>query len=244
MRKAALVRGGAARVARTLRDRVLPVPASERTARACVERRRSRRTRRARHQGLRREGETIVAPKTKNAVRDVPIEPALAPLLERMRPKRPGKTAVLVAPLLAQWNEQRRAKMLRSQLTLAGVKRARLTEDSSGAAGVPFAPSPRSLGSFAGSNRIRAKHWAKWPVTKRKIPSNQCRRRESKPPPFDANTLQYQRIVPERPDPWAQPATQRPVPIPPRWWSPSASPPMRRGGAPEAAGRCPRDAAS
>jgi integrase len=64
-------------------------------------------------------------PKTANGVRDVPIEPALAPLLAVLRDRASETDAV--APLLAKYGEKFRAKMLRDHLRLAGVIRPRLS---------------------------------------------------------------------------------------------------------------------
>ncbi len=70
-------------------------------------------------------------PKTKNAVRDVPIDPALVPLLKRMHEAHADvaigeRSALLVVPLLADTNEKYRAAVLREALQIAGVGRARL----------------------------------------------------------------------------------------------------------------------
>ena len=68
--------------------------------------------------------EEIKAPKTRNGVRRIPIEPTLAPLLTRMRE---GKADdALVVPGLSAFGEDHLAELFRSHLMLAGVKRIEL----------------------------------------------------------------------------------------------------------------------
>ncbi len=63
-------------------------------------------------------------PKTRNGIRNVPIEPALAPLLEHMiSGKEPG---ALVAPCLSAFGEDHLAEQFRRHLKIAGVTRAEL----------------------------------------------------------------------------------------------------------------------
>jgi integrase len=70
----------------------------------------------------------VGAPKTANGVRDIPIERSLLPLLTRMRK---GATASdLVLPLLAKTSDYYATPILREHLKIAGVTRARLTEDT------------------------------------------------------------------------------------------------------------------
>jgi integrase len=78
-----------------------------------------------------RTGKPKPLPKTQHAVRDVPIEPALAPLLKRMRAEaagadQPGGPTGPVLPILGEVNDKHRAKLLRDHLRLAGVTRPRL----------------------------------------------------------------------------------------------------------------------
>jgi len=68
--------------------------------------------------------EEIKPPKTRNGVRRVPIEPALMPLLRRMRKGR--KSTDLVVPVLSSFGEDHLAELFREHLTLAGVTRADL----------------------------------------------------------------------------------------------------------------------
>lgn len=70
----------------------------------------------------------VKAPKTSNGNRKVPIEPSLAPLLERM--KRAAAEDALVVPLLAAENEDTLAATTRAHLKRAGVKRAELFPDA------------------------------------------------------------------------------------------------------------------
>jgi integrase len=65
-----------------------------------------------------RTGKPKPLPKTESAVRDVPIDPALAPLLKRMR-KEAGDDDAPVLPLLRKVNDKHRAKLLREHLRLA-----------------------------------------------------------------------------------------------------------------------------
>ncbi len=76
-----------------------------------------------------RTGKAKPMPKTANAVRDVPIEPALLPLLKAMHEGRASDDAPVV-PVLGKVNDKFRAKLLRAHLLLASVKRARLTADT------------------------------------------------------------------------------------------------------------------
>ena len=68
-------------------------------------------------------------PKTECAVRDVPIDPALLPLLKAMHEARESDDAPVV-PALRTLNDKFRAKQLREHLELAGVTRARLKADT------------------------------------------------------------------------------------------------------------------
>ena len=63
-------------------------------------------------------------PKTRNGVRKVPIEPALVPLLARMKKGR--KATDLVVPALASFGEDHLAQLFRKHLTSAKVARAEL----------------------------------------------------------------------------------------------------------------------
>lgn len=76
-------------------------------------------------------------PKTTCAMRDVPIEPTLAPLLKRMH-QAVTDDAALVLPILEAENEDRRAKSIRAHLELAGVTRHQLTEETTTTMGVNF----------------------------------------------------------------------------------------------------------
>jgi integrase len=76
----------------------------------------------------------VTRPKTANGVRDVPIEPALVPLLEAMK----RGHAELVAPLLVDFNEKHRAIMFRDHLRAAKVKRPRLFDESTTTVQVNF----------------------------------------------------------------------------------------------------------
>jgi integrase len=78
-----------------------------------------------------RTGKPKPLPKTQSAVRDVPIEPALAPLLKRMRAEAAGADLAggptgPVLPILGEVNDKHRAKLLREHLKLTGVTRPRL----------------------------------------------------------------------------------------------------------------------
>lgn len=76
-----------------------------------------------------RTGEPKPMPKNANAVRSVPIEPALLPLLKAMYKARASDDAP-VCPVLREVNDNFRAQMLREHLRLAGVTRARLFADT------------------------------------------------------------------------------------------------------------------
>ncbi len=77
-----------------------------------------------------RTGKPKPLPKTENAVRDVPIDPALLPLLKAMHEARENDGAPIV-PALRTMNDKFRAKQLRdAHLPLADVTRARLTADT------------------------------------------------------------------------------------------------------------------
>ena len=64
------------------------------------------------------------APKTRNGVRRIPIEPALAPLLKRMREGR--KATDLVVPSMSSVPDNSLAEIFREHLTTAEVKRTEL----------------------------------------------------------------------------------------------------------------------
>ena len=66
----------------------------------------------------------LKAPKTANGIRTVPIEPALIPLLERMKKGR--KPSELVVPCLSAFGEDHLAQLFRKHLVTAGVKRPEL----------------------------------------------------------------------------------------------------------------------
>jgi integrase len=68
------------------------------------------------------------ATKTEKGQREVPIPPALLPLLKSMRER--AKRTDAVAPLLATVGDNKRAALLREHLKLAGVDRPRLLEDT------------------------------------------------------------------------------------------------------------------
>jgi integrase len=70
----------------------------------------------------------VKAPKTSNGVRDVPIPPALLPLLTRMREGKPFDAKV--TPIMETTGENKGAALLRVHLELAGVTHPRLTEDT------------------------------------------------------------------------------------------------------------------
>ncbi len=72
-----------------------------------------------------RTGKPKPLPKTESAVRDVPIDATLLPLLKRMRKEAEDEDAP-VLPLLRQVNDKHRAKLLREHLSLADVTRPRL----------------------------------------------------------------------------------------------------------------------
>jgi integrase len=76
-----------------------------------------------------RSGKPKPLPKNANAVRPVPIEPALMPLLKAMHEARASDDAPVV-PALRELNDKFRAKLLREHLELADVKRPRLREDT------------------------------------------------------------------------------------------------------------------
>lgn len=76
-----------------------------------------------------RTGKAKPMPKTANAVREVPIEPTLRPLLVAMHAERASDRAP-VLPVLRELNDKFRAKLLREHLELAGVKRERLRADT------------------------------------------------------------------------------------------------------------------
>ncbi len=71
-----------------------------------------------------RDGKPKPLPKTENAVRAVPIEPALRPLLLRLIKDRAGDAPLL--PALRTLNDKHRAKQFREHLRVAGVTRPRL----------------------------------------------------------------------------------------------------------------------
>jgi integrase len=68
-------------------------------------------------------------PKTDTAVRDVPIEPTLMPLLKAMHERRTSDDAPIV-PVLRTLTDRYRAQKIRAHLVLADVERARLTTDT------------------------------------------------------------------------------------------------------------------
>lgn len=76
-----------------------------------------------------RTGKPKATPKTAAAVRSVPIEPALMPLLRAMHKRRSGDAAP-VLPVLRELNDKFRAKLFREHLARAGVKRARITANT------------------------------------------------------------------------------------------------------------------
>ena len=76
-----------------------------------------------------RSGKLKPLPKTQGAVRDVPIEPALKPLLERLHEDVEDDTT-FVLPVLWELNDKFRAKQLREHLRAAGVTRERLFMDT------------------------------------------------------------------------------------------------------------------
>jgi integrase len=76
-----------------------------------------------------RTGEPKALPKTERAVRDVPIDPALMPLLLRMHEGGAGDDAYVLPVLLAR-NDKFRAKQILEPLRLAGITRARLFADT------------------------------------------------------------------------------------------------------------------
>lgn len=78
----------------------------------------------------------VKAPKTRNGVRRVPIEPALRPLLARMVD---GKaTDAKLVPVLERTARRTSSLMLRDHLRAAGVTRARLYADNATAMPVSF----------------------------------------------------------------------------------------------------------
>ena len=74
-----------------------------------------------------RSGE-IKAPKTRSGIRDVPIAPALVPLLERM--KKGVESSALVVPIVAGTPESKRAPRFVASLRAAGITRPRLFENT------------------------------------------------------------------------------------------------------------------
>lgn len=70
----------------------------------------------------------VKGPKSRNGVRDVPIPPALLPLLTRMREGQPLDAKVLAT--MESTGENKGAALLRVHLELAGVTHPRLTEDT------------------------------------------------------------------------------------------------------------------
>jgi integrase len=70
----------------------------------------------------------VKAPKTRNGVRDVPIHRNLVPLLRRLVEGRDAKAAVV--PIVSERSEFERAHETRRYLAMAGVTRARLTENT------------------------------------------------------------------------------------------------------------------
>ena len=67
------------------------------------------------------EAETVKAPKTRNGVRRVPIEPALAPLLRRMAAGQPA--TALVAPVMSTVADNSLGELFREHMATAGVDR-------------------------------------------------------------------------------------------------------------------------
>jgi integrase len=76
-----------------------------------------------------RDGKPKPLPKTRNAVRSVPIEPTLRPLLKRMYDGRSADGAAIL-PVLGELNDKFRAKQFREHLGKAKVIRPRLFEDT------------------------------------------------------------------------------------------------------------------
>jgi integrase len=76
-----------------------------------------------------RDGKPKPLPKTANAVRHVPIEPALLPLLKRMHDEATDEGAPIL-PVLGELNDKFRAKQFREHLRMAGVSRPRLTAET------------------------------------------------------------------------------------------------------------------
>jgi integrase len=74
------------------------------------------------------EAEELKSTKTEKGQREVPIPPALLPLLKHMRQR--SNAAAPVALLLGKVGDNRRAAVLREHLRLAGVDRPRLFEDT------------------------------------------------------------------------------------------------------------------
>ncbi len=70
----------------------------------------------------------VAAPKTANGIRDVPIEPALRPLLARTLEGKGDND--LVVPLLAKTSDYYATPTFREHLKIAKVTRPRLTEDT------------------------------------------------------------------------------------------------------------------
>lgn len=76
-----------------------------------------------------RTGKPKALPKTMNAVRAVPIEAALLPLLRRMMHEGCDEDAAIL-PVLGKLNDKFRAKQFRDHLRAAGVTRPRLFEET------------------------------------------------------------------------------------------------------------------
>jgi integrase len=76
-----------------------------------------------------RTGELKAMPKTANAVRTIPIEPALLPLLVALHEGRESDEAP-IAPALRERNDKFRAQLFRDALTAAKVTRPRLFMDT------------------------------------------------------------------------------------------------------------------
>lgn len=75
-----------------------------------------------------RTGKPKELPKTRNAVRTVPIDPSLMPLLKRMHEGADEGAPIL--PVLGTLNDKFRAKQFREHLLVAGVTRSRLVADT------------------------------------------------------------------------------------------------------------------
>ena len=74
------------------------------------------------------EEEEAKAPKTRNGIRSVPLEPAIVPLLAALREGQPSEAHVF--PELRGLNENKVAARFRAHLALAGVDRPILFEDT------------------------------------------------------------------------------------------------------------------